>query len=101
MAANEVDLEIGHADGCIKRTESSSYYIWQYFTVSNSSDQKKKKVVQKLQSANFVTTPSVAAVLRGHQPTIWSVLYKAKQKLEYMHVSESPSTKKMMTGEQF
>ena len=39
MAANEVDLEI--EDGCIKETESSSYYIWQYFTVSNSSDPKK------------------------------------------------------------
>ena len=36
---------------------------------------KKKKVVQKLQSANFVTTPSVAAVLRGQQPTFWGVLY--------------------------
>ena len=38
MAGNEVDLEIGDADGCIKRTEGMSYYIWQYFTVSNSSD---------------------------------------------------------------
>ena len=35
------NLEIGGADGCIKRTESSSYYIWQYFTVSNSSDHEK------------------------------------------------------------
>ena len=35
------DLEIGDADGCIKETESSSYYIWQNFTVSNSSDSKK------------------------------------------------------------
>ena len=40
-AGNEVDLEIGDTDGCIKRKESSSYYIWQYFTVSNSSDPKK------------------------------------------------------------
>ena len=71
MAANEVDLEI--EDGCIKETESSSYYIWQYFTVSNSSDPKKE--VQKLQSASFVTKPSVAAVLRGQQPTFWDVLY--------------------------
>ena len=38
MAGNEVNLEIGDADGCIKETESSSYCIWQYFTVSNSSD---------------------------------------------------------------
>ena len=41
MAGNKVDLEIGDADGCIKETESSSYYIWQNFTVSNSSDSKK------------------------------------------------------------
>ena len=27
MAGNEVDLEIGDADDCIKRTESSSYYL--------------------------------------------------------------------------
>ena len=40
-SGNEVDLEIGDADGCIKETESSSYYIWQNFTVSNSSDSKK------------------------------------------------------------
>ena len=40
MAGNE-DLEIGDADGCIKETESSSYHIWQYFTVSNSSYPKK------------------------------------------------------------
>ena len=26
---NKVNLEIGDADGCIKETESSSYYIWQ------------------------------------------------------------------------
>ena len=34
-----------------------------------------KKVLQKLQSAKFVTKPSVAAVLRGQQPTFWGVLY--------------------------
>ena len=28
MAGNEVDLEIGGADGCIKEAENSSYYIW-------------------------------------------------------------------------
>ena len=38
MTGNEVNLEIGDADGCIKRKEGSPYYIWQYFTVSNSSD---------------------------------------------------------------
>ena len=41
-----------------------------------------KKVVQKFQSANFVTKPSVAAVLQGQQPTFWGVLYKVKQKLD-------------------
>ena len=41
MAGNEVDPEIGDADGCIKDTESSPYYVWQYFTISNSSDPKK------------------------------------------------------------
>ena len=40
-AGNEVDLEIGDADGCIKRTGSSSDYIWQDFTDSNSSDPEK------------------------------------------------------------
>ena len=40
-AGNEVDLEIGDTDGCIKRKEHSSYYIWQYFIVSHSSDPKK------------------------------------------------------------
>ena len=37
------NLEIGDVDRCInlKETESSSYYIWQYFTVSISSDPKK------------------------------------------------------------
>ena len=42
MAGNEVklvDLEIVDADA--SRTESSSYCIWQYFTVSNSSDPQK------------------------------------------------------------
>jgi hypothetical protein len=28
-------------DGCIQQTDRSSYYIWQYFTVSNSSEAKK------------------------------------------------------------
>ena len=79
MAGNKVDLEIGDADGCIKETESSSYYIWQYFTVSNSSDQKKKKVVQKLQSANFVTTFSGYCTLRAAAHILGrSVLGQAK-----------------------
>ena len=28
-------------DVCIEQIESPSYYIWQYFTVSNSSEAKK------------------------------------------------------------
>ena len=64
-------LEITDADGCIKRTESSSYYIWHILLFQ--IHKILKKVVQKLQSAN-VTTPSVASVLLG-QPPIWGFLY--------------------------
>ena len=28
-------------DGCIKQTDRPSYYIWQYFNVSNSSEAQK------------------------------------------------------------
>ena len=75
MAANEVDLEIEDADGCINETESSSYCIWQYFqvTVSNSSDPKIGGA--KIAVCKFCDKPSVAAVLRGQQPTFWGVLY--------------------------
>ena len=41
-----------------------------------------KQLVKKLQSANFVTKSSVAAVLLGQQPTFQGLLYYAKQKLE-------------------
>ena len=41
MAGNEDDVEVEVDDGCIKQTDRSSYYIWQYFTVSNSSEAKK------------------------------------------------------------
>ena len=41
MAAREGDVEVEVNDGCIKQTDRSSYYIWQYFTVSNSSEAKK------------------------------------------------------------
>ena len=34
-----------------------------------------KKVAKKLLPANFVTKLSVAAVLKGQQPTFWGVLY--------------------------
>ena len=37
--------------------------------------QKLKKVVQRLQPANFVTKLSVVAVLLEQQPTFWGVLY--------------------------
>ena len=35
------DVENVDEDGCIKQIESPSYYIWKYFTVSNSSEAKK------------------------------------------------------------
>ena len=41
MAASEGDMEVEVNDGFIKQTDRSSYYIWQYFTVSNSSEAKK------------------------------------------------------------
>ena len=37
--------------------------------------QKLKKVVKILQSANFVTKPSVVAVLPEQLPTFWGILY--------------------------
>ena len=49
-----------------------------------------------MQPANFVTNPSVVAVLPEQQPTFWGILYEAKIKLEYRYVR-----KKMMTREQF
>ena len=41
MAENEDDVEVEVDDGCIKQTDGSSYYIWQYFTVLNSSEATK------------------------------------------------------------
>ena len=101
MAASEGDVEVEVNDGCIKQTDRSSYYIWQYFTVSNLSEAKKafKKVVQRLQLAKFATKYSVVAVLPEQLPTFWDVLYQAKLKLEYRHVLQS--TKTMTIGEQF
>ena len=37
-------MYLENLDGCIKQIESRSYYIWQYFTVSNSSEAKKDDV---------------------------------------------------------
>ena len=69
MAGNE----IGDADAVSKgqkahHTISGNILLFQI-------NQILKGVVQKLQSANFVTTPSVAAVLQGQQPTFCGVLY--------------------------
>ena len=41
MAGNEDDVEVEVDNGCIQQTDRSSYYIWQCFTVSNSSEAKK------------------------------------------------------------
>ena len=41
MVGSEDNVEVEVNDGCIKQTDRSSYYIWQYFTVSNSSEAKK------------------------------------------------------------
>ena len=79
MAGNEVklvDLEIVDADA--SRTESSSYCIWQYFTVSNSSDPQKgaaKIAVCKFCDKTFsgCCTSRAAAHIFGH-----SVLGQAK-----------------------
>ena len=74
MAGNE----IWDADGCIKWTESSSYYIWQYFDVSNSSNPKNsgaKIPVCKFCDNTFsgCCTSRAAAHIFGH-----SVLGQAK-----------------------
>ena len=74
MAASEGDVEVEVNDGCIKQTDRSSYYIWQYFTVSNSNS-SEAKVVQRLQPANFATKYSVVAVIPEQRPTFWDVLY--------------------------
>ena len=77
MVAREGDVEVEVNDGCIKQTDRASYYIWQYLTVSNSSEanQAVTKVVQRLQPANFATKSSVVAVLPEQRPTFWDVLY--------------------------
>ena len=41
MPASKCYVEVEVNDGCIKQTDRSSYYIWQYFTVSNSSEAEK------------------------------------------------------------
>ena len=75
MAAREGDVEVEVNDGCIKQTDRVSYYIWQYLTVSNSSEanQAVTKVVQRLQPANFATKSLVVAVLPEQRPTFWDL----------------------------
>ena len=41
MAGNEDYVEVELNNGCIEQTDRSTYFIWQYFTVSNSSEAKK------------------------------------------------------------
>ena len=70
MAASEDDVEVEVNDGCIKPTDWSSYKIWKYFTVSNSSETKTGGV--KIAVCKFVIKPSVVVVLR---PKFRGVLY--------------------------
>ena len=37
LFGNSTKLVVENLDGCIEQIENRSYYIWQYFTVSNSS----------------------------------------------------------------
>ena len=77
------DVENVDEDGCIKQIESPSYYIWKYFTVSNSSEAKKggaKNTVCKFCDKIF------SGCCTQQQPTFWGVLYWAKLLLEYGHV---------------
>ena len=53
MAASEGDVEVEVNDGCIKQTDRSSYYIWQYFTVSNSNSSEAKKGGAKIAACKF------------------------------------------------
>ena len=41
VAGSMDNVEVEVNDGCIKQTDRYSYYIWQYFFVSNSSGAKK------------------------------------------------------------
>ena len=56
-------------------------------------------MMRRMLFAIFVRNPSVDAVLPEQQPTVWSVLYWAKLKLEYWHTTQS--TKNMIKGELF
>ena len=99
MAGNKVDLEIGDGDGCFKEIESSSYsdYIWQYFTVSNSSDPEKsgaKLAVCKILVPNL----QWLMYLEGSSPHFGEFCIRPSKSWNtgmYHH------KKKMTTGEQF
>ena len=75
-STRDVDyVEVEVNDGCIKQTDRIGHH-----TISGNISlfqihQKLKKVVQRLQPANFETKPSVVAVLPEQQPTFWGVLY--------------------------
>ena len=66
-------MEVELNNGCIEQTDRSTYFIWQHFTVSNSSE--AKKVGAKIAACNFVTKPSVVDVLPKQQLTFWGALY--------------------------
>ena len=71
MAGNEFDLEIGDADGWLHQKDRKLIILYLALNIFLFQiHQILKKVVQKLQSANFVPTPSLAAVLREQQPTL-------------------------------
>ena len=68
-------MEVEVDNDCIQQTDRSSYYIWQYFTVSNSSEAKKggaKIAVCKF--CDNLKTFSLA-VLSEQRPTSWGAMY--------------------------
>ena len=73
MAGDKDGIEVEVDDGCIKQTVRSSYYILQYFTVSNSSEAKKGGV--KIAVCKFCDKPSVVALLSEQQRAFCEVLY--------------------------
>jgi hypothetical protein len=77
-------------DLCPEPEESASSYIWQYFSVTNSSNAKeaawKPEVEPRMQLANFVTEPSVDAALQEQQHTFWDAPSWGNPKQEYKHV---------------
>ena len=62
MARNKDSVEVEVNYGCIKQTDRS---LMTHHTISGNI----KKMVQRLQSAHFVTKPSVVVVLPEQQHT--------------------------------